>query len=176
MRLTRVAGLAVVVALAACQRHAARSDADLRAAIDCIGESQQCLIDKLGRPDRELLGPNSFDKRFVYNKAQLTIVLQPRDAAKVLEVGTGAVLKADEYGGPYDGDIFGLHLGETPDEVKQAWGPPAPPDNSIDASVGIYTLDYPGKVTTSAGRKVFVQVFYRNDKSGVYHVMFLQDR
>jgi hypothetical protein len=165
---------AVVHGLTGCHRKAeggGDTDATLLSACDCIGEPEQCVIDRLGRPDVELLGPNAFDKQLVYKKAQLTIDLMPRDAPRVSGVGTGAAIDVHHFGGDFAGSVFGAHHGDDIASVTRRWGPGTAPAEA-DAKIGNNYLRYPAKYVTPGGRKLEATVFYTNDKTGVFHFAF----
>lgn len=143
----------------------------LEDALPCIGQPESCLFEKLGPPDRELMGPNPNDKKFVYKDAQLTIKLQPREAPIVFAVATGAIEDVHTFGGDYGGSFNGIHHGDSVDVLKKAWGP-GRAASSIDLEAGNTYLDYATKLVTKAGRPVNVTVFYRNDKRGIYCLDF----
>ncbi len=155
----------------------------LFAALDCVGKPESCVIEKLGKPDLDLPGPNSFDKKLVYKKAQLTVEVDlrgtpddiasggaPKPGARgptIWSVGTGAVEKSDHFGGDYDGTIEGIEHGDSSSMVKQRWGN-GEASGDIDPKKH---LSYPRKFKSSSGEPISADVFFR-EKSGVYHVSF----
>ena len=106
----------------------------------------------------------------MYRDAQLSIDLIEPDGSSsyaVFSVGTGAIEKADQYGGEYDRPVFGINHGQAIADVQAAWGPGEPPDPRDPPH-----RRYPAKLTTSTGTSIDADVFYHDDKRGVFHVSF----
>jgi hypothetical protein len=152
---------ALFVVAVGCSHPAARFT--LQRAIDCLEEPRAVAIETLGKPDVALAGPNDFDEQLVYEREQVTIDVT---RGRVFSVGTGATDKADRFGGAYDGDIFGIHHGDSLAKVQAAWGAGEPP-GAQDPSHRTYRH----KLKTATGRDVSADVFYKEAR-GVYHVNF----
>jgi hypothetical protein len=155
--------------LVGCSRPAREEDSAFRAATECIGESERCVLDALGRPDEERMGPSEFDKQFVYEKSQLTVNFFDRSAPVVLAVGTGVAKDVHHFGGKYDGSALGVHHGDAIQDVEKLWGA-GEPASAVDARLGNQYRYYPKKIRTKAGRDIDVTVHYTNAKGGVFYI------